>query len=256
MRFRRVSAAIAVCATLAVVGAAPASAPASAMGTDDLSVACLLCFEVCTNFNPEGPPQCTSPAEMVSDEVAAVHRIVDPYVALAEQQVAEAQATIDEATHVTSTVGAGSATGAVSFAAPGVPKTGDPCAATSFSLSGSSEAFAINTVITGYAGPVTLTGSGSSTCESTSAASGLLTLTASGTGPTGSTVQCTSLTGGYTRVATDVIAQLGGTCVVNNYPARVTFVFRGQFVPTGVGAGVTTSIRTATFAGGFAVAPA
>ncbi len=244
MRPARWIAAAAACAALAL--AAPAPAPAQAIDPDAVRLICTYeCLAVCFMTYPEFSLPCVDPEPTVTKLKYAVDRYV-----------AEVEDTIDETTHVTSTVGAGSAAGTVSFAAPGVPKTGDPCAPTSFSLSGSSEAFAINTVITGYAGPITLTGSGSSSCESTSAASGLLALTASGTGPTGSTVQCTNLTGGYTRVATDVVAQLGGTCVVNNYAAPVSFVFRGEFAPTGVGAGVTTSIRTASFDGAFLVAPA
>lgn len=170
-------------------------------------------------------------------------------------------------------LGGGPVAGTVSFD-PGkeVPKAGDACATTHFSLVGSApEATVANTVGTEYVGPVTIIGNGGSNLltdggECASNGGGSLTLTTvKGTGPTEGTLNCadpalgTTMTGTYLRVGTSVTANLTGTCKVNDFPARVNLTFEGQFVPTGfsptVQPGINDKVSQATFAGPFAVTP-
>lgn len=172
-------------------------------------------------------------------------------------------------------VGSGAVTGSLAFASPGVPPAGQPCTATSFTLSGMSTNFVYNTVIMGYLGNVNISGAGGSACEGTSGGSGSLTLTdVRGTGTTGSRIECanptlsppTKLTGGYTRTGTDVEAVVGGTCTINGYSAPVLFSFHGAFEPSGFGVGGTppsltapglnAPITQAMFQGAFVVEPA
>ena len=176
-----------------------------------------------------------------------------------------------------SNIGAGVASGNVVFDAgkeiprginPNSPTTNEPCAPTSFTLSGSTlgtAAFVLNSAFTGHFGTVEISGVGGSTCETGLGGGGILTLTnVHGQGPTGSKIECanptkgTTLTGGYTRTATDVEAVLGGTCIINGPPgfsAPVLFSFRGQFEPK-AGTGLTTPTAEATFQGVFAIEPA
>jgi len=171
-------------------------------------------------------------------------------------------------------VGAGAMTGTVTFQAPGVPASGEPCAATSFTLSGTATAVVYNTVIMGHAGTVSIAGAGGATCEATSGGSGTLTLTnVRGTGVTGSEIDCanptatpaTTLTGGYTRTAIDIEAVVGGSCKINGYDAPVLVTFRGVLEPSGfsvggtptlIAPGINAPIRQATLQGAFAVEPA
>jgi hypothetical protein len=167
-----------------------------------------------------------------------------------------------------SNIGGGAVSGTVQFN-PGayVPPFFSSCAPTSFNLSVKSDGsggggFVLNTAGTEYAGTVNIQGNGNSACESASTGGGNLTLTdVQGTGASGGTLDCanpqtgTTLSGTYLRVYTDVSALLHGTCIVNDHPAAVTFVFKGEFVPTGSGAGISAPISQATFAGPFTVAP-
>lgn len=157
-----------------------------------------------------------------------------------------------------SNMGGGALLGNVFFNGSGVPKAGDPCVSTSFTLSGTAPGAVVNTVLTGHAGPITLTGSGgSSNCETTGLGAGTLTVAAHGVGPTGSRIDCNSLTGGFIRIGTEVQVSVTGNCVINQFAAgTVTFLAVVQFVPTNPGGGVTTSVTTAAFAGNFVVIPA
>jgi hypothetical protein len=58
----------------------------------------------------------------------------------------------------------------------------------------------VDTVLTAYAGPVTVTGTGYDPSWTDVPQTGPLNVTASGTGPTGSTLDCPSLTGEYFRI--------------------------------------------------------
>jgi hypothetical protein len=150
--------------------------------------------------------------------------------------------------------GGGVVTGNVTFSGAGVPPaSSQTCAPTSFAFTGAADGFILNTVGTEYAGPVTLTGSGGSICETASHGDGPLTISAAGQVGTGSSVSCPNLVGSFIRVLTQVTALVSGTCTVNGYAtASVTFVGTPQFVPTD-GGGATTPIRNAQFAGPFSV---
>jgi hypothetical protein len=154
-------------------------------------------------------------------------------------------------------VGGGAVSGAVTFASPGVPPSGQPCRATSFAFNGASDSAWLNAAITAYVGPITITGSGGSPCETATSGSGPVTLSASGSNPLGSTLSCPSLVGNFTRVLTDVTVVVSGDCRINDFPTfSVQFLAHGEFVPTNDGAGVTAPVLTATFAGAFAISPA
>ena len=176
-------------------------------------------------------------------------------------------AAIPASAGASSNIGGGVVTGTVSFAGSGVPPFFQPCAPSSFTLNVSSNGtggggVVLNTAGTEYVGTVNISGNGSSTCESASLGGGTLTLTSvQGTGPNGGTLNCadpstgTTLSGNYTRVYTDVTALLHGSCIINDFSAPVTFVFKGEFAPTSAGQGVTQPITSATFAGPFTVMP-
>jgi hypothetical protein len=154
------------------------------------------------------------------------------------------------------------------IAPAGAPPQAQACAPVSFTVSGLSADFVYNTVITGYLGTINISGQATG-CDTVLEGGGTLTLTdVRGTGPTGSTINCadptkspaTTLTGGYTHVGTDLEAVLGGTCYVNNFPARVYFSYHGEFAPTpGSGTtvpGLNAPITSAMAAGAFTVEPA
>lgn len=175
-----------------------------------------------------------------------------------------------------SNVGGGVLTGDVAFAPgkliprainPNNPTVTEPCAQTSFTLTGStlSASLVLNSAFTGHFGEIVISGYGGAGCETALGGSGSLTLTdVRGTGPTNSKIECanpatgTTLRGGYTRTATDVEAVLGGTCIINGPPgfsAPVLFSFHGQFEPE-PGQGLTAPVSQAKFQGVFAVEPA
>jgi hypothetical protein len=167
------------------------------------------------------------------------------------------------AASASSNAGGGAITGTAHFGNGGVPPLFAPAAPSSFTISGTAPAVTFNTVITGYAGAVTIAGTGGASKESTPSGSGTLTLTdVHGSGPTGSSLVCadplagTTLSGGYTRVGTDVEAVLSGNCTINGFTAGVSFIFRGQFAPTNQGGGTSAPITDASFAGAFVVQPA
>jgi hypothetical protein len=156
-----------------------------------------------------------------------------------------------------SNIGAGTVDGTATFdAGYGIPP-GPTCGATRFSLSGDSKAsVVVNTIIKGFVGQMTLTGSGSSPCETAAGGAGQLTFSATSTG--NNFLSCPSLTGGYTRFVADVSAQLGGTCTINNLSGvPVSLTFHGDFVPDGLttGAGSSQPITSATFAGAYVLLP-
>lgn len=149
-----------------------------------------------------------------------------------------------------------------------------------------SEAFVFNTVISGFAGPVSITGHGSSdgtrNCENYSSGAGLLTVSLLGdptNNPTESKLDCRddypnqdpelkeksrSLTGRYTRVFSTMTVILSGRCLVNDFATGpVTFVASIQAVPgdpvpddPSGGEGITRSVTTLHTTGTFVLAPA
>lgn len=161
-----------------------------------------------------------------------------------------------------SNVGAGTASGRVNFAGDGIPPAGESedCVATSFSLDADltmATGLVLNTVLTGYLGDVHLSGSGASECENITGAAGDLTLTATGTGPTGSKITCLTLSGDYTRAGAVVHAVLFGNCTINSFPvSRIRFIADVAFHTVNENGGVSENIRTGDFAGTFTVSPA
>lgn len=174
--------------------------------------------------------------------------------------------------------GGGYTRGAIQYAPTAMPAAGSLCKRNiTFTLGAGtpqepgwfSEAFVFNTVISGFEGPVTIIGSGTSgnSCESYALGGGSMTLSVRGFNPiTESTLDCrdddadprsTNLTGTYTRVGPDMTLILNGVCVVNRFATgRVMFVARIQVVPMGGGSGVLAPVSSATTFGLFAVAPA
>jgi hypothetical protein len=134
---------------------------------------------------------------------------------------------------------------------------GAPCVSTTTTLTGNSVGAAQATSINGYAGQLSMSGTATSTCETTSHGTGSLTMSI--TSPKASAgyyfVSCPTLTGTYQRVASAVVAIVSGNCTINNGPPDfVTVAFHGQFVPNG-GEGVNTPITGAQFAGAYAFLP-
>ena len=158
---------------------------------------------------------------------------------------------------VKSNLGGGVVHGTTIFDPPGIPAAGQPCQPVSFSLDAESPAFVMNTVITGYLGVIEITGTGNTDCTSTTVSGGDLVLSITGEGPTGSRVNCPVLEGGYTRVGVEVLVQLTGECIVNEYgTGPVQFISELVFTPLPPGAGVTGPVLEANFDGVFAVVPA
>lgn len=156
-----------------------------------------------------------------------------------------------------SNIGAGAASGSVTFDPLYPVPPGPECGQTSFTLQGESTAIVANTIIKGYFGGIDLTGSGGSDCETATSGAGSLTISVRSTG--NDFLRCDGLTGSYSRVLTDVHTQLGGTCTVNNLSGiPVTLVFHGQFIPDGLteGAGSEEPVTSAQFAGAYTLFPA
>lgn len=157
-------------------------------------------------------------------------------------------------------IGAGVVHGTAQFVAPGLPPANATCQSADFDLVDSlAIGVVLNTVITGFTGELALTGGGETTCGSAAFSGGSLTLTVSGTGPTGSQLDCATLNGNFERTAVVVRVTLDGSCIVNQFTRGTTAVqFLAQlvFTPLPPGAGVTSHIMTANFDGTFAVFPA
>lgn len=157
-------------------------------------------------------------------------------------------------------IGGGATTGTILY---GNEKPLQPllsgCRSTNFLFNSASVVFVLNTAISGYAGPVTITGTGASGCESYTLGGGTVTLTLNGTNQTTkSTLTCPTLSGGYTRVLSHMTLILGGNCTVNRFAQGIVhFVSQLEVVPIADGgASVTAPITSAMTAGAFAIAPA
>jgi hypothetical protein len=150
--------------------------------------------------------------------------------------------------------GGGALTGSVSFSQP-IPPTGEPCAQTSFTLTGTSAASVVSFAQAEFTGPLTVTGSGGGSCETAGTGGGSLVLSADGLGVTGTTIHCPQLSGSYFRAGTDVTATVSGPCTLNGTETdSLTIDAKVQFVPSGGGAG--RPVQSADFHGAFAVSPA
>jgi len=152
--------------------------------------------------------------------------------------------------------GGGASAGTLSYGTTRVPAAlATTCAPTSFNLDGASQGFVLHTALAGYVGPVTFDGTGSASCEALSGGGGPITLTLTGTGPFESTLECT-LSGGWTRLGSDLGATVGGDCLINGaFTTSVNVTLRAAWVPSPVGVGVTSPIDSATYQGTFALAP-
>lgn len=152
-------------------------------------------------------------------------------------------------------VGGGVVEGTAVFDAPGIPPASANCQPTRFTLQGATATgVVLNTVITGFPGQMTITGEGRASCTSVVNSDGPLTITVTGTGPTGSQVDCPALAGTFTRVGLATAVVLSGDCTVNQFgTGRVEFIASLGFVPAQPDS--TGHIPSADFAGTFVVRP-
>jgi hypothetical protein len=153
--------------------------------------------------------------------------------------------------------GSGAVKGEIRYGEGGVPPLGAPCRPTSFSLH---ETVAYGSVahenFTAFVGAVQITGTGSAVCETASAGDGNLTLLVKGFGTVNpnSTIHCL-LTGSFIRVLNQASVLVGGYCTINGVTTSAPVLFKAEITlaPNGTGAGVTSPVMSATFAGDFAV---
>lgn len=156
-------------------------------------------------------------------------------------------------------VGGGAIHGTVDFDSPGLP-TGACVNDTGFDVNGFAPSVVYNTVITGFVGALRLSGRGNSECEAATEITrngSLNPLTATGTGPTGSRLDCATLSGTFNRIGTVVSVRVNGDCIVNSYRLeRVNFDAVLQFTPRET-AEVNGSIHVtkAFFDGAFTLSP-
>jgi hypothetical protein len=168
-------------------------------------------------------------------------------------------------------IGGGALRGTVVFSNP-VPPINTPCRPTDFTfdMSGviSITASSVNTftgvVEKNFANTTTaqnsgIHGTGHSNCENASAGGGTITVDAiTATNPLVQVnkFDCDPMVGNYVRTFTDVTVIVAGQCrVVGAAVGHVSFVVRGEFLPTQPGAGITTPVGEATFGAGFAIVP-
>jgi hypothetical protein len=155
------------------------------------------------------------------------------------------------------TAGGGALHGEVDFSAPGIPPSTGVCEPSASTFDLESTAAVFNSAIVGFVGPAGLSGSGLSDCESALFGEGIATFDIRGTGPTGSTVLCSDLSGPFTRVETALVLRLIGGCEINDQPiSRVTVAISLLLAPGGSDGGITTRVPDADVAGGFVVMPA
>jgi|SRR5688572_26801708 len=106
--------------------------------------------------------------------------------------------------------GGGEVTG-VYRATPGIPPPGSPCTPLTAAITATSEPTSLGTMATeGEAS----SGTG---CESALVGGGIVTLAVQVESSSGSIYDCPSMTGRYTRLATDFVVVVTGACVVNQF---------------------------------------
>lgn len=152
--------------------------------------------------------------------------------------------------------GAASAEGTLVYAGTGVPAAGGTCAATSFNLDGDLESVVVNTAVTHYRGPVTFSGSGSSTCDAFELGTGGVTMQFHGEAPTGATLQCPSTAGSFERRGLLWKSSVTVTCRLNGLTTPVTIQLQGLLRPDPPGAGVIGPLVNAEMRGAATVVPA
>lgn len=183
-----------------------------------------------------------------------------------------------------SLVATGAVEGVVAFADPGVPPVPALCSSVSFTLSASAAGTA-KEAGDYFAGLLSVSGSGGSSCEDVSHGAGNLTVSANGSSLAGEvrqiidqllypppppptaaspgcaissclqvapTMSCAPLTGPYFRFGSVVIADLLGPCGVGPVPPVATgVVVVATLVPQTVGEGVTAPVHSAAIAGSY-----
>lgn len=178
-------------------------------------------------------------------------------------------------------MGGGASMGTWNYTGTPLPQVGALCARNlTFTLGNNdtgatggwqSEAFVFNTVISGFAGPVKMTGGGHSntSCESYSLGGGKLTIELFGyneiteakldcNDEIGDVTKSSPLTGQYTRVLSDLTVVLTGRCLVNEFATGlVTFVARIQATPADLQnlEGLTSPVQKMNTTGSFALVP-
>lgn len=159
-------------------------------------------------------------------------------------------------------VGTGTVIGGVAFTTP-LPKVTDPCGPEDFTLTGPSAlggrtvalGAAVNLADALYLGPIVLTGTGHSPCNTTLGGSGILALEAHGD-TDGNTIDCPALSGVFVRVATVVRVSVSGACSINaDATGPVDFVADVQFVPDERPSDPGGAVWSASFAGTFTITP-
>ncbi len=135
-----------------------------------------------------------------------------------------------------SNVGAGTLSGKVEFTSPaeGIPGALKTCVPATAQVQATAPVVVVNTVLTGFVGPVQITATGTSGCEKAEQGQGTLEIEAHGVGPTGSRLDCgpfpekpsqPKLTGVYVRVGAAITVQASGSCTINKFAiSNVTFV--------------------------------
>lgn len=150
--------------------------------------------------------------------------------------------------------GAGVLFGTVHYGGAGVSH--GSCTSTAFHLQATSAGVIVHGSLVGFVGPMSVWGSGSSSCENAAYGAGTLTLTLEGIGPTESALRCSAVTGTYLRVAAVLTIQVQGGCTVNQFAAQnVRFTAALLFTPIEPGGGVVRPIHQADMEGPYAVLP-
>ena len=130
------------------------------------------------------------------------------------------------------------------------------CRSTAFTVSGGSQLLVVSvtsadsTGVFSYPGPVSISGSGSSTCEDASQAlAGSMTLAL--TSPDGS-FACPSLAGAYIRAGLGVLLEWQGTCTLDGMSFEVSFIGLAAYEPL-QGDGVRTPVTDASLDGALGI---
>ncbi len=136
-----------------------------------------------------------------------------------------------------SNVGTGVLNGTVEFTSPseGIPGALETCVeGATARVEATAPVVVLNTVLTGFVGPVQITADSVATCEKAEQGAGSIAVEAHGVGPTGSQLDCgpfaddplqPKLTGEYVRVGNAVTVQASGSCTVNKFAiSNVTFI--------------------------------
>jgi hypothetical protein len=128
------------------------------------------------------------------------------------------------------------------------------CQPTAFTVSGGSQILVVSVTSAGttgvydYDGPVSISGTGASTCEDAAEAlAGSMTLSLSS--PNGASgLQCPSLAGAYVRAGVAVLLEWAGTCTLQGLSFAMTFIAGAAYEPL-QGDGVLSPVTSASLDG-------